>query len=52
MMDIDYAKHNDILMDFGIMLKTPVILMQNMLEEEVQETQLNPVQLHAELIKA
>ena len=51
-MDIEYSKHNNLLMDLGIMLKTPVVLIQGMVQEESLETQMNPVQLHAELIKA
>jgi lipopolysaccharide/colanic/teichoic acid biosynthesis glycosyltransferase len=51
-MDIEYSKHNNLLMDLGIMLKTPVVLIQGMVQEESIETQMNPIQLHAELIKA
>jgi lipopolysaccharide/colanic/teichoic acid biosynthesis glycosyltransferase len=51
-MDIQYARHNNVLMDLGIMLKTPVVLAQGLINNEEQEHQMHPVQLQAELSQA
>jgi len=51
-MDIEYARHNNVLMDLGIMLKTPVVLAQGLINNEEQEHQMHPVQLQAELSQA
>ena len=51
-MDIEYSKHNNVLMDLGIMLKTPVVLAQGLINHEELEHQMHPVQLQAELSQA
>lgn len=51
-MDIEYSRHNNVLMDLGIMLKTPVVLAQGLINNEEQEHRLNPIQLQAELSQA
>lgn len=51
-MDIEYARHNNVMMDLGIMLKTPVVLAQGLINSEEQEHQMHPIQLQAELSQA
>jgi lipopolysaccharide/colanic/teichoic acid biosynthesis glycosyltransferase len=51
-MDIEYSKHNNVLMDLGIMLKTPVVLAQGLINNEEEENHMHPVQLQAELSQA
>lgn len=48
-MDIEYSKTSNIFMDFGIMVRTPYVLIQGLIQEEQTEPQYHSMHMQPEL---
>ena len=48
-MDIEYSKTSNIFMDFGIMVRTPYVLIQGLIQEEQTEPQYQSIHMQPEL---